>query len=305
MCFSKIASRVRSWWAAPWFSLRTIADKEALPQDNCFRVIAFLLTIILAFVLFSVDHYQWPIPLEDFRPFVEKIVEALFVAAILALTVDWFLKKQIARDAFRASIGYILPGYLQDEMRAIYSNEIVCIDHSEDVKIEVLSNDLVRMTVRVQRTIKNISNNHHRFVPKIWVDEWFVPDYPSTIDDCGYRVQGGEAHSFGAACAKAELVPKLYAEGREVTLPPQIEVEVWLSFSEIKRRSDLSYLVFSYATDKPRVRITVPDRFGSAVEFTHRLDTKKLTTGETILPGLLLPNQCIIVRWWDEDRRTE
>jgi hypothetical protein len=261
--------------------------------------------IIFLLVWFLVGHYPWANPWEEFRQFVEKIVEALFVVALLAFTVDLFLKKQIAKDAFKASTGYILPGYLQDEMRAIYSNEIVCISHSQDVKIELLPNDLVRIAVRVQRTIKNISNSAHRWVPSISVDEWFVQGSPSTIGDCGYRVHGAKPEKFGAASPKAEPVPKLYAEGSEVTLPPQIEVEVWLSFSEIKRRSDLSYLAFAYATDRPRVHLTVPDGLGSAVEFTHRLDTEKLTTGETILPGLLLPNQCIIVRWWEEKSRNE
>jgi hypothetical protein len=293
--FSKIASRLRHCRAAPWFrrdqrdGRRTNANREEPARDSCFRVSAFLMMIIFLLVWFLVDHYPWATPWEEFRPFVEKIVEALFVVALLAFTVDLFLKKQIAKDAFKASIG--LPGYLQDEMRAIYSNEIVCTSHSQDVKIELLSDDLVRMFVRVQRTIKNISNSAHRLVPSIWVDEWFVQGSPSTIGDCGYRVQGAEPKKFGAASPKAEPVPKLYAEGSEVTLPPQIEVEAWLSFSEIKRRSDLSYLALEYATDRPRVHLTVPDGFGSAVEFTHRLDTEKLKTGETILPGLLLPHQ--------------
>jgi hypothetical protein len=280
-------------------------NRDDSTKNNCFRVTAFLMMVILLLVWVSIDHYRWVTPWDEFRPFVEKIVEALFVVALLALTVDLFLKKQIAKDAFRASIGYILPGYLQDEMRAIYSNEIVCIAHSQDVKIESLPNDLVRMDVRVQRTLKNISNSAHHFVPSIWVDEWFVPGSPSTIGDCGYRVQGAEPKSFGAVSRRAEAVPKLYAEGSEVTLRSQIEVEVWLSFSEIKRRSDLSYLAFNYATDRPRVRIAVPEGFASAVEFTHRLDINKLTTGETILPGLLLPHQCIIVRWWEEQRKIE
>ena len=44
-------------------------------------------------------------------------------------------------------------------------------------------------------------------------------------------------------------------------------------------------------------RIRLPDGFDSAVEFTHRIQTKTLTAGEAILPGLLLPYQCIFVRW--------
>jgi hypothetical protein len=294
MSLKRLAIGVRSWCAGH------LQDAKG----NCFRLGALLSVIILLLVWSFLDLHQCALPWEHFRPLAEKVVEALFIAATLALTVDWFLKKEIARDAFRASIGYILPDYLQDEIRAIYSNEIVCTNHSQDVKIEVVDNDLVRMKVRVERTFKNISNNPHRFMPKLSVDEWFVAGAPSTIDDCGYRTPRGDER-FGAASTGADPVPKLYAEGCELTLRPQTEVEVWLSFSEIKRRSDLSYLAFSYATKKPRVRLTVPDDFDSAVEFTHRLDAKRLTTNETILPGLLLPHQCIIVRWWEKAKKEE
>ena len=212
-------------------------------------------------------------------------------------------EKAIARDAFRASIGYILPDYLQDEMRAIYSNEIVCVDHSQDVKIELLGNDLVRIVPGSDERSKISATIITRLYPRFgWTSGLFQGRHRQLVTvatEC--RIQ---ARLWNTVC-RSRPVPELYAKSRELILRPQTEVEVWLSFSEIKRRSDFSYLAFSYATQKPRVRMNVPDGFGSAVEFTHRLKTKKLETGETILPGLLLPNQCIIARWWEEMRKTE
>ena len=64
-------------------------------------------------------------------------------------------------------MGYILPDYLQDEMRAVYSNEIICIDHLQNVKVEILAEqELVTTTITLYRKLKNISNNNHSIVPK-------------------------------------------------------------------------------------------------------------------------------------------
>jgi hypothetical protein len=91
----------------------------------------------------------------------EKLAEALFVAMVLALTVDMYLKKALTKDAVEAAIGYILPRYLQEEMAAIYSNEVVCIDHNQIVVLTELPNDLVHVRARVERVLENISTAKH------------------------------------------------------------------------------------------------------------------------------------------------
>lgn len=271
---------------------------EVRSRDNGFRWVALLSSIVFLLLWWLIDDQTWADAIERFRPFVEKVIEALFVASVLALTVDLFLKRQIARDAFEASIGYILPKYLQDEIRAIYSNEVVCIDHAQDVVIEELEGGLVKTKVRTQRKLKNISTNTHTLRLELDVDEWFE-SVGSAIGECGYRLAGGDAVAFDTNTRITTPVPKLVAKVSEgVELRPGSEIEVWQAFEEVKRRSDLQYLAFAYATDKPRVHVSVPEGFDFAVEFTHRITAKKLATGDTILPALLLPNQCIIVRWW-------
>jgi hypothetical protein len=189
----------------------------------------------------------------------------------------------------------------------IYSNEIVCIDHSQYVKIESLDHDLVKMTIKVHRKIKNISNNNHQIVPEVWVDEWLVVGTPSAVGDCGYRVEGGEERRISkAAPDNKSPVPKLFARAAdhdEVTLQPRAEMEIWASYTETKRKSDSSYSTFTFATQRPRVHLAVPDGFGSHVKFSHRLDGEALHTGDVVLPGLLLPHQGIIFRWWVEDEK--
>jgi hypothetical protein len=304
VCFSKLRASVGSYRAAR-ARRRDDNERQSPPQDGFFRLIAFLLIVIFGVVWFVLDRYQLAAPAEQFRVFAEKLVEAFFIAATLAFSVDIFLKKQIARDAFRASMGYILPDYLQDEMRAVYSNEIICIDHLQNVKVEILNDELVTTTITLYRKLKNISNNNHSIVPKARVDEWLVANAASKIGACGYKVEGGEEHHFGpAAPDDIHPAPRLIAVGTdEVILQPRAEMEVWASYSQIKRRSDLSCSTFGYATQTPRVHLTVPEGFGYYVEFTHRLKGKKLPTDDIILPGLLLPHQCIIARWWAEDKK--
>lgn len=284
------------------FRASKTSDEDS-PRHDCFRWKVGLSAIVVAIAWFAVQTYGLPGYLEILKPFAESFLEALFVAAVLAFSVDLYLKKQIARDAFEASIGYILPKYLQDEIRAIYSNEIICLEHAQNVKVETLdSPTLVRVTVRTQRKLKNISTNWHHMSLKLDVDEWFE-DTPSTIGSCGYRVDGGKDQNFDQPSKNSAPVPKLVAKASaSVDLKPNSEIEVWQTFTEIKRRCDLQYLAFSYATNRPRVYVTVPEGFDFAVEFTHRLVAEKTSTDDTTLPGLLLPNQCIIVRWWEKEK---
>jgi hypothetical protein len=54
---------------------------------------------------------------------------ALFVAGLLALSVDTFFKTEFARDAFEASFRYVLPAELKDEVAKILKFEFIAEKH--------------------------------------------------------------------------------------------------------------------------------------------------------------------------------
>jgi hypothetical protein len=79
----------------------------------------------------------------------------LFTAGILGLTVDIFLKRELARDVFVAAFRYILPDELKEEVQRIISYKFLCIDSTTIVSISAPSNDIVRVEIKHERTFKN------------------------------------------------------------------------------------------------------------------------------------------------------
>ena len=140
--------------------------------------------LLLVTIVFDWGRFEVP------RELLQKIAEAGLIAMFLAITVDIYLKTELTKDAIKVAIGYVLPPYLQEEMAAIYSNEVICVDHNQIVTLSKLQNDLVRVTVRMERTLKNISTVSHLFDPKVLVDEWLVDNRPSTIREIGCKKNG-------------------------------------------------------------------------------------------------------------------
>ena len=106
-------------------------------RDGNFRCLIFLGVIGSAILFAATQILDWG-KYAFLREASEKLAEAVFIAMILAITVDSYFKRALTRDAVEAAIGYILPPYLQEEMAAIYSNEVICIDHNQVVVLTVL-----------------------------------------------------------------------------------------------------------------------------------------------------------------------
>src|ERR1039458_133901 len=78
--------------------------------------------LLLVTIVFDWGRFEVP------RELLQKIAEAGLSAMFLAITVDIYLKTELTKDAIKVAIGYVLPPYLQEEMAAIYSNEVICVD---------------------------------------------------------------------------------------------------------------------------------------------------------------------------------
>ena len=80
-------------------------------------------------------------------------------------------------------------------------------------------------------------------------------------------------------------------------------MEIWFAAEQIKRRNDLYSVAYGFATVDPRVNVEAPAEIGVRVEYTHRGEPQTARyTGTSILPGVLLPHQCVLIRWWDREQ---
>lgn len=256
----------------------------------------------LALAVFHLSGWSWTAT--KVGTFAERLVEAVLIASMLAASVDTFFKKQLAKDAFEASIGYILPEYLRDEMAAIYSNQIVCTDHSQTVEIIPLeSSNHVMLKVSIERVLKNISNSDASSTPIIIIDEWLTPVGSSEIIGAGYSLNGKDDTDYGADECSSAGPPVIMRKAKPISLRPGDIIRAWYSYKVIKQRSDVVSYGSKLATNRPRVRVISPDCFEWDVQFDHRADAhKQKYTGEVVLPGLLLPNQGVLIKWWDKDK---
>ena len=97
----------------------------------------------------------------------------------LGLTVDFFYKGALARDAFEASLGYLLPDELKEELRWIYGQQLIAVQHEEHIVLRPLDGQdvghprRVRVEFETWRTMRNVSNQRVEHPTFASVEEWF------------------------------------------------------------------------------------------------------------------------------------
>src|SRR5687767_5630101 len=82
------------------------------------------------------------------NPLFQHIGTALFIAGFLAGTVDVWLKRDLARNAVEAAIGYLLPKEIQPELQWIHRQQVYWVDWK--LRLELLpkeSHVLVKVTL--------------------------------------------------------------------------------------------------------------------------------------------------------------
>jgi hypothetical protein len=267
--------------------------------------ISFRTVVIIGFII-SIPVYlstfaKWEYG--DLREPVRGLAEAGFIAMTLAVTVDLYLKTELARDAINLALGYVLPGYLKDEMVAIYSNALICVEHTQVLTLSKLSDEELCVTLFVRRELQNISTTYHSVKPELVVDEWLMNNHRSIIREFGYK-SGDQEEQIVEPANGTPLkgdIPQITVPLKETMVPPNGSITIWWKTDEFKHINDVHVSSFRYSTHEPSVRIDAPDDIGWIVEFPHRLDEQQKKTGDTVvLPALLLPHQSILVRWWND-----
>jgi hypothetical protein len=251
--------------------------------------IVFLLGIIL--LLASYDLMQ--IGLGD-PQLVHDIGIGFIVAGILGVSVDQILRRQLAVDAFRASIGYLLPEELRNEMEWIYSSHILCIEHSQTCELQSIDEETCSICTKTIRKFRNVSSSKELARLSVAIDEWFHNVGTSKILDFGYTKLGTQIDNF-------EITKSTHSIGvkeQEVALAPGEEITYWCEAEEIKHKNDVTDWVFSCPTLNPIVIVKAFQGISFDVGFGYRSPAEELGSGTYRLKGTLLPGQRIEIRWW-------
>lgn len=226
---------------------------------------------------------------------------ALLIAAILAATVDRWLKRALVRDAFHAVFGYMLPAELRDEVGWLYGQELLC--DAFELRVTLRPTDdpnLLTLAMELSREFRNVATHPVSYEPLFALDDWFHPDRPS-------RVFGLDASRDGTTdqdmTERREGPDGIIIVGRlaKVLLKPGERVTFVAEGEETRHVNDALFMNLIHATSNPRVTVDAPDGIGFQVMYGFsRTAGAARTIGRRTwqLQGTLIPGHVIQVRWW-------
>lgn len=268
--------------------------------------------IVLSLILFTVEALHHPIDSEGGR-IVRLLVTigrdmgiAVLISVIVGWAIEWMHRQRLLEDVFKASVGYILPEELKDEVRALYEARFVCVEHVQESQLLPIDEhpNLVCLKTRVRRTFKNATSSKQDLESRVSVTEWFnhpalrsrVLGMGAVLSDgcqitkfhCGRETQGGKMN-------------KIYGVLDEtITLDLDKTCTCWHETIETKRVTDVANFVFEYPTRNPHATLEpqLPNMIG-IVRFNsrHRGDVDKIGTTMR-MNGTLVPYQGIELRWF-------
>ena len=227
---------------------------------------------------------------------VKDVSSALLTAAILGATADRFFHADLARDVFRAAFRYVLPDEIKDEVNRIINYRMLCVYHDSSISVEPMD-DLMRVTIKSERRMKNISRHTENIRNLLTLDDWGF-DTRSFVSECYLLLENGEKISSGP-----EYNPRGGAVGRHteyVTFAPGNTVTLISVGTEIKRANDDLMMYYSYPTVSPSVTVLCPHNLDYELNFGvpgEKVRPSPILNKFT-LEGTQFPGQHTRLRWW-------
>ncbi len=273
------------------------------------RIILVIL-LIFGLAIIGINHGAAIWLNESVTFIVDSIALALMTAAILGLTVDVLLKKQIIEDVFTAAMGYILAPDLREEVKILYEQEFMCIDHHQVFTFRPTSTpEFVLLNKKTERTFRNITGKKQFLNPKVTVLEWFLPNMQSRIIYMG-ATKGKERWTSFTVSKPSSGTPTNELMGtldNAIELNPNGETcTIWSETEEFKRSTDFHCEYFDWPTKNPRITVRrefgagIKGKMGMRVRFgaSGRKNVEGLGGDTSRLVGILSPGQCVEIRWW-------
>jgi hypothetical protein len=265
----------------------------------------FVLGGLAAFGVVAIAGSHW-VPWKWLEGVVKEIGVASLVAAILGLTVDQALKVELVRDVFYAAFRYLLPSELKDEVARVIGYRFLCTDHRTLVEIvPIVDTDLVRVHMKTERLLKNVSYQAEPIRNHFALDEWGYPGHQSTVERCSME--------FGGEVVEGEDNPeykgKLDARGKitaERTIKRGETVKFVTIGSEVCRNNGQLFMAWRAPTVNPVVDVSIPDGFGHECNFgvPYAKAVTSSISKQYRLDGTQFPGQHVRVRWWKIESST-
>ncbi len=216
---------------------------------------------------------------------------ALIASVVTSGLIGWAFNQRLAEDAFRASIGYLLPDELKPELEWVYGQKILATSSTFDYEFAERNDGKILITLEGNRCLRNIGRKAEKIRIKIGAsigDE--ILERP--ILEVGYKVDDeNEVRQINLEQRSFE---------RDVNLPRGGELRIWFKTQTIRASRGEDFLYLLYATVNPTVKVKPSENLDVEPSFGHREHSEKLiklSEGTYQLAATLLPLQIIVVRW--------
>jgi hypothetical protein len=256
---------------------------------------AFFVLGLLCIVLPAVHHVQADLGI------MRDIGIALLIASLLGISVDIFLKRGIAKDAFEGAVGYVLPEKAKEAVHWLAGIDWFAEEFSLTVDLKIIKPDLIRTTIRVRKLMRNITNLSQPIKSFIHVDEWGREE-KSDILGCEIRTEArGVLETLDPASIKRKN-SSVYGSTREIRIGAGEAVELLATAVEYKRFNDDLHFALGYAARSPEINVSALADFeiGGGIS-TDIVQEKHPHLFRYRLKGFYFPWQRMMVRWYPKD----
>jgi hypothetical protein len=254
---------------------------------------ALLITLIAVGLLGIVAHEILEIAWD--KNIIPEIRKAILVAGILGFSIEPWLRRSMAKDVFRAAFGYHMPAEFRDELYRIASHRVICIRHVMEVKIVESENDMLRVTITIEREFQNIGNRPILQRASVHRDEWDF-DEPTVISRC--EIRRGKRKKVGKQIPQSDST--ILFKSPPMVIFPYQTATAFMEYTESRHKNDDISEVFSRPTKDPEIRIvSYPLQLHARADFgsehpmrdTHFPDRYQMD-------GVYFPPAHMRVRWW-------
>jgi hypothetical protein len=271
--------------------------------DDHRSLVVFLLLIVVGLVLAL---YHDALPWVSVRSTGRTLADALIVAGILGMTVDYFLKRALIKDVGSIFIGWALPQEIRTRIREVSETSIVRKNYDVRYKLTPTDDpDWVRVEINTKAEIYNFSTGIRRFEPTLSLDLQDNPDESATtfqLERNG-KTECWDAAQLNASGRKTRDSHVVTWRARPILLPPQDATSPDLKPACVVRwtwesRMRVAYTDFLACTI-PTIDVDISVDCPAGMEFVADSPTVKHDgSSRWLYRRLYMPGESLRVRWW-------
>jgi hypothetical protein len=225
-----------------------------------------------------------------------EIGVAALIAALLGFSIDFYLHRSIAKDAFEGAMGYFLPDDIKEAVRYIGAIDWFAEEFSLTINLKKIDDETIKCTLKIRKYMKNISSGKKSIKSHVHVDEWGRRE-KSYIISCEARTASITKNLNPQSIRSFDST--VYAETDLVDVHPGETIELLAEAVEYKDLNDNLHYALGYAAKSPKIYIEPLQGFEIRAGISADTELQRHAHMPVYeLPGFYLPWQRMMVRWW-------